>query len=125
MKYAIIAALFVFALAQGSLAQDASQDLTRITEYLEDAKNKMIEEVNKVFQQNDLAAQAQTMLEGSRTQLEALAPQVEEQLRTVLSTVEEQVKPLQEQMQPLLQNLQREMEALVQKLTEKAKAIAN
>ncbi|KAK7899021.1 hypothetical protein WMY93_019874 [Mugilogobius chulae] len=125
MKYAIIAALCVFALAQGSLAQDASQDLAKLTQYFEEAKNKMMEEMNKLFQQNDLANQAQTMLEGSRAQLEAFAPQMEEHLKTVLSTVEEQVKPLQAQVQPILENFQREMETITQKLTEKAKALAN
>uniref|UniRef100_A0A3B4BIX0 Antifreeze protein type IV n=1 Tax=Periophthalmus magnuspinnatus TaxID=409849 RepID=A0A3B4BIX0_9GOBI len=116
----------------GSLAQDSSQDLASITQYLEDAKNKMIEEMNKIVKKNNIANiflylsnHTTSFCVSAKAQLEAIAPQVEQQLKTVLSTMEETVKPLQEQMQPLLENFQREMEVLAQKLTEKAKAIAN
>uniref|UniRef100_A0A8C6WFW1 Uncharacterized protein n=1 Tax=Neogobius melanostomus TaxID=47308 RepID=A0A8C6WFW1_9GOBI len=124
MKYAIIAALFVFALAQGSLAQDASQDLAQVTQVLEDMKNKMTEEVNKLLQ-TDFSNQAQTWIESSKTQLEAMAPQMQEQMKGLMTTMEEQMKPLQAQMQPMMENLQKQMEGIFQKLTEQAQAIAN
>lgn len=128
MKYTIIATLFVLALAQGSLAQDA-QDLEKISQYLEEMKTKMTQEMTQIFQNHDLANQAQTFFEERRTQLEALAPQVQEQLQSVATTVEEQIKPLatnmQAQMQPMLDNFQKQVEAIFQKMTEQAKALAN
>ncbi|XP_030003662.1 type-4 ice-structuring protein LS-12-like [Sphaeramia orbicularis] len=124
MKFTLIATLVVLALAQGSLAQDAT-DLEKLTQYFEDMKAKMTE----MIRNQDVATQAQALLEQGRTNLEPLTSQVQEQLRTITTKLEEQVKPLAEnvqaQMQPMIDQFQQEMQNIFNKVMEQTKAIGN
>ncbi|XP_008298957.1 type-4 ice-structuring protein LS-12-like [Stegastes partitus] len=121
MKFSLIVAVVVLALAQGSFAQDSS-DLERFAQYFEEMKTKMTEMIGN----QDLTNQADNF---RRTQLEPLAAQVQEQLKSVATNVEEQVKPLtaniQAQLQPMLVDFKKQMEDILQKLTEQGRAIAN
>ncbi|KAI3358630.1 hypothetical protein L3Q82_015040 [Scortum barcoo] len=123
MKFSLIAAVVVLALAQGSFAQDAT-DLQKLGQYFEEMKNKMTQDLMELMGNQDLANQAQTFIEDRRAQLEPLATQVQEQLKTVAVNMEEQIKPLaasmQAQMQPMIETFQREMEAILQKMTQKS-----
>ncbi|XP_045914015.1 type-4 ice-structuring protein LS-12-like isoform X2 [Micropterus dolomieu] len=128
MKFSLIAAVVVLALAQGSFAQDAA-DLERLGQYFEEMKNKMTVELTEILRNQDLANQAQTFMADKKTQLEPLAAQIQEQLRTVATSVEEQVKPLaanvQAQIQPMVDNFQKQVEAIFQRLTEQVRAVGN
>ncbi|XP_071357019.1 type-4 ice-structuring protein LS-12-like [Trachinotus anak] len=128
MKFSLIAAVVLLALAQGSFAQDAS-DLEKLGQYFEQLKNKMTQELTEILRNQDLASQAQTFLEDRKTQLEPLASQVQDQLRNAAANVEEQIKPLaasvQAQLQPMVDNFQKQMEAILQRMTENARAIGN
>ncbi|AWP21593.1 putative type-4 ice-structuring protein-like [Scophthalmus maximus] len=124
MKFTLIAAVVVLALAQGSFAQDAA-DLEKLGQFFEDLKNKITLEVTELIQSQDLANQAQTYMEDRKTQLEPLAAQVQEQLRTAAAKMEEHVKPLTDNMQPMVEKLQKQLEALFQGLTDQARAIGN
>ncbi|XP_023135734.2 type-4 ice-structuring protein LS-12-like [Amphiprion ocellaris] len=120
MKFSLIAAVVVLALAQGSFAQDAT-DLEKLSQYFEDMKTKMTTELTAIMQNQDFANQAETV----RTQLEPLATKLKE----VATNIEEQLKPLtdniQAQAQPMVDNFQKQMEAIFQKVTEHTKALAN
>ncbi|XP_051245990.1 type-4 ice-structuring protein LS-12 [Dicentrarchus labrax] len=124
MKFSLIVAVVVLALAQGSFAQDVT-DLERLGQYFEEMKNKMTQDLTEIINKQDLTSQAQSI----QTQLEPLAAQIQEQLKTVASNVEEQIKPMatsmQAQIQPMVDNFQKQVEAIFQKLTEQAKAIGN
>ncbi|XP_040908940.1 type-4 ice-structuring protein LS-12-like [Toxotes jaculatrix] len=126
MKFALIAAVVLLALAQGSFAQDAS-DIEKLGQYFEDLKNKMTQELTEIMSNQELTNQAQTFLVDKKAQLEPLATQIQEQLRTAAANVEEQIKPLaanvQAQMQPMVENFQRQVEAIFQRLTEQARAL--
>uniref|UniRef100_A0A3B4XNG6 Type-4 ice-structuring protein LS-12-like n=2 Tax=Seriola lalandi dorsalis TaxID=1841481 RepID=A0A3B4XNG6_SERLL len=128
MKFSLIAAVVLLALAQGSFAQDVS-DLEKLGQYLEELKNKMTLELTEIIRNQDLTNQAQTFLEDKKTQLEPLASQLQDQLRTAAASVEEQIKPLavnmQAQIQPMVDNFQKQMEALIQRMTENAQPIDN
>ncbi|XP_044027161.1 type-4 ice-structuring protein LS-12-like [Siniperca chuatsi] len=128
MKFSLIAAVVVLALAQGSFAQDVA-DLERLGQYFEEMKNKMTLDLTEMIQNQDLANQAQTFMEDKKTQLEPLAAQIQEQLKTVATNVEEHIKPLaanvQAQIQPMVDNFQKQVEAIFQKLTEQARAVGN
>uniref|UniRef100_A0A4W6DZC4 Antifreeze protein type IV n=2 Tax=Lates calcarifer TaxID=8187 RepID=A0A4W6DZC4_LATCA len=121
MKFSLIAAFVLLALAQGSFAQDAA-DLERIGQYFEELKNKMTQDLTEIIRNHDLANQAQTFLEDKKTQLEPLATQIQEQLRTAATNLEEHVKPLaanvQTQIQPMMENFQKQLEAIFQRMTE-------
>uniref|UniRef100_A0AAV2K475 Uncharacterized protein n=1 Tax=Knipowitschia caucasica TaxID=637954 RepID=A0AAV2K475_KNICA len=112
MKFTIIAALCVFAMAQGSLAQDAAADLTKI---LNDGKNSLLEQI-KNFQQGDLTNTAQDLLEKTRTQLENIAPQVEAAIASL--------DPAKQELSATMVNLQKQMEAVMKKLLDTTKTIA-
>ncbi|XP_070778364.1 type-4 ice-structuring protein LS-12-like [Enoplosus armatus] len=126
MKFSLIAAVVVLALAQGSFAQDVA-DLERLGQYFEEMKNKMTQELTEIIRNQDLTNQAQTFMEDKKTQLEPLAAQIQEQLRTAAANMEEQIRPLaanvQAQMQPLMDNFQKQVEAILQRLTQQG--IAN
>ncbi|KAF7662795.1 hypothetical protein LDENG_00226880 [Lucifuga dentata] len=131
MKFSIIAALVVFALAHGSLAQDTTE-LEKLDQYFETMKNKMTQELSKMaelFNTEDLTSQAQTFLENQRTQLESISSHLQDQLKAISTTAEQQLKPMadniQAQIQPMLENIQKQMEVLQQQLAEKTKPIAN
>ncbi|XP_034747140.1 type-4 ice-structuring protein LS-12-like [Etheostoma cragini] len=126
MKFCLIAAVVLLALAQGSFAQDAS-NLESLTRYFEEMKNKMVQELTGIISNQDLANQAQTFMEDKKTQLEPLFSQIQEQLKTVSASVEEQIKPLAASVQAQLQsdNFKQQLESIFQKLTEQTKAIDN
>merc|ERR1711915_127125 len=128
MKFSLIAAVVLLALAQGSFAQDMA-DLERLGQQFEELKNKMTMELTELLRNQELTSQAQTFLEDRKTQLEPIVAQVQEQLRTAATSMEEQIKPLaanvQAQVQPMVDNFKTQMEALLQRLVENAKAIGN
>ncbi|KAF1381679.1 hypothetical protein PFLUV_G00156450 [Perca fluviatilis] len=126
MKFSLIAAVVLLALAQGSFAQDVS-DLESLGRYFEEMKNKMVQDLTEIIRNQDLANQAQTFIEEKQTQLEPLVAQIQEQLKTVAASVEEQIKPLAANVQAQLQvdNFKQQMESIFQKLTEQTKAIGN
>ncbi|XP_054619339.1 type-4 ice-structuring protein LS-12-like [Dunckerocampus dactyliophorus] len=129
MKFSIIAAFVVFALAQGSLAQDATGELQRISQYFEEMKNKMTQQLTDFVRTHDLNSQAQTFLEEQKAQFEPLVAKIQEQLQSIATSVEGQVQPMaanvQAQIEPMVQRFQEQMEAIVKQLTEQAKAITN
>ncbi|KAM4631178.1 uncharacterized protein ACJ7VT_000687 [Polymixia lowei] len=123
MKYTLIAAFVVLALAQGSLS--AETDIEKMTQFFEDMKTKLVataQEMSETIRVQDLASQAQT-------HLEPLATQIQEQLKPFAATVEEQLKPLatnvQAQIQPMVQNFQNQMEEMFRQLMTQAKAVGN
>merc|ERR1712035_200253 len=124
MKVSLIVAVVVLALAQGSFAQDAT-DFERLTQYFEEMKNRMTQELTDFVRNQDLQSQAQNI----QTQLEPLVAKIQDQMRTAAAGVEEQIKPMaahvQTQMQPVLDNFQKQVETILQTLTEPAKAISN
>ncbi|XP_047460529.1 type-4 ice-structuring protein LS-12-like [Mugil cephalus] len=126
MKFSLIAAVVVLALAQGSFAQDAA-DIERLGQYFEEMKTKMTQELTEMIRTRDLASEAQTFLEDRKSQLEPLAAQIQQQLQSVATSVEEQIKPMaasvQTQVQPMLESFQKQMELMFQKMAEQAKAI--
>merc|ERR1712035_281543 len=117
MKLSLIVAVVVLALAQGSFAQDVT-DFERLTQYFEEMKNRMTQELTDLIRNQDL-----------QTQLEPLVAKVQEQMRTAATNVEEQLKPMatnvHTQMQPVLESFQKQVESIMQTLTEQAKAIGN
>ncbi|XP_028317203.1 type-4 ice-structuring protein LS-12-like [Gouania willdenowi] len=130
MKFSLIAAVVVLALAQGSFAQDApNMDLESITQYFEELKTKMTKELTTFMENQDLANQAQTFLEDKKTQLEPLVTQFQAQIKSAATTVEEQIQPLaanvQTQIQPLIDNFQNQMQELMKKIKDQTLAIAN
>ncbi|CAI5690836.1 unnamed protein product [Oreochromis niloticus] len=124
MKFSLIVAVVVLALAQGSFAQEAF-NLDNLSQYFEDLRNRMPQDLGEIIRNPDLVNQARTFLEERKAQLEPLATQVQEQLRAASTNVEEQLKPLATQLQPMFENLQRQVEAMVQKMREQAAAISN
>ncbi|XP_070702856.1 type-4 ice-structuring protein LS-12-like [Pempheris klunzingeri] len=126
MKFSLIAAVVVLALAQGSFAQDVT-DLEKLGKYFEDMKTKIAQDLTEIIRTQDLATQAQTFIEDRKTQIEPLAAQFQEQLRTVASSVEQQIKPLtadvQAQIQPMVQQFQKQVEDLFQRVMGQARAI--
>ncbi|XP_076006155.1 type-4 ice-structuring protein-like [Genypterus blacodes] len=127
MKFSLIAALVVFALAQGSQAQ-VPGDIQRLTEYFEEMKNKMTEELNKMVDTQDLASQAQTFMESQTARLEPIAAQLQEKLKTISANVEEQIRPMTENVQaqvpPMMEKLQTYVDALLQQVAERTKAVS-
>ncbi|XP_031152064.1 type-4 ice-structuring protein LS-12-like isoform X2 [Sander lucioperca] len=126
MKFSLIVAVVLLALAQGSFAQDVS-DLESLGRYFEEMKNKMVQDMTEIIRNQDLANQAQTFMEEKKTQLEPLVAQIQEQLKTVAASVEEQIKPLAANVQAQLQvdNFKQQMESIFKKLTEQTMAIDN
>ncbi|XP_077362198.1 type-4 ice-structuring protein-like [Festucalex cinctus] len=124
----IIAAFVVIALAQGSLAQDAS-DLEMISQKFEEIKNKVTEELTKLINTQDLGAQAQAFLEQQKNQFEPMMTKVQEQMQAAAASMQEQIGPMatnfQAQMQPMLKTFQDQMDALLKQLTDQAKALTN
>uniref|UniRef100_A0A3Q1GK09 Type-4 ice-structuring protein LS-12-like n=1 Tax=Acanthochromis polyacanthus TaxID=80966 RepID=A0A3Q1GK09_9TELE len=98
MKFSLIAAVVVLALAQGSFAQDAS-DLEKLTTYFEEVKNTMTAKMTELMNHQDVANHADNI----RTQLEPLT-----------AKLRETVTNLQAQAQPVVENLQKQMEAILQ-----------
>merc|ERR1712035_181161 len=109
-KLSLIVAVVVLALAQGSFAQDVT-DFGRLTQYFEEMKNRMTQELTDLIRNQDLQTQAQNI----QTQLEPLVAKVQEQMRTAAANVEEQLKPM-------ATNVQKQVESIMQTLTEQAKA---
>ncbi|XP_056153784.1 type-4 ice-structuring protein-like [Lampris incognitus] len=131
MKYSIIAAIVVLALARGSLSAE-SPEVEQMTQFFEDMKNKLMataQELSESIRTQELANQAQTFLEDGRAKLEPLATQIHSQLKPIATNVEEQLKPLaanvQAQLQPMVENFQTQMEEMFRNLMEQAKAIGN
>ncbi|KAM6974431.1 type-4 ice-structuring protein-like [Tautogolabrus adspersus] len=128
MKFALIAAVALIALAQGSFAQDAT-DLEKLSQYFEEMKTKITADLTEMINNQDLANQAQTFIADKKTQLEPLATQIQEHLKTYASTVEEQIKPLaanvQTQVQPMIDNFQTQVEAIFKRLMDQTQAIGN
>ncbi|XP_029975979.1 type-4 ice-structuring protein-like isoform X1 [Salarias fasciatus] len=128
MKFSLIAAVVVLALAQGTFAEEATvQD--KLTQYFEEIRAKMTEELSTLISNHDLANQASTFLQDKKTQLEPLASQFHGQVQAAASSVQEQIKPLaenvQSQLQPVIDNFQKTMEDVLRQLTEQARTIAN
>ncbi|KAI9539997.1 hypothetical protein NQZ68_001930 [Dissostichus eleginoides] len=126
MKFSLIAAVVLLALAQGSFAQDTA-DLEKLGQYLEDMKNKMVLDLTEIIRTHDLANQATSFVNDRKTQLEPLVAHIQEQLQTVASNAEAQIKPLaanvQAQFQPQIDSFQQQMEAIFQQLTRPAAPI--
>ncbi|XP_022069052.1 type-4 ice-structuring protein LS-12-like [Acanthochromis polyacanthus] len=129
MKFSLIAAVVVLALAQGSFAQDAS-DLEKLTTYFEEVKNTMTAKMTELMNHQDVANHADNI----RTQLEPLTAKLREtvtnlqaQAQPVMENIQAQAQPMMEniqaQAQPVVENLQKQMEAILQKLQEQAKAL--
>ncbi|CAN9503919.1 unnamed protein product [Ophioblennius macclurei] len=128
MKYTLIAAVVVLALAQGSFAQDASM-AEHLTRYFEELKTKMTEDFTALVNNQELTSKASTLLQDGKTKLEPLVAQVQEQIQALSSSVQEQMKPLtdnaQTQIRPVLENLQKTMEDMIKQLSDQAQAIGN
>ncbi|CAG5885189.1 type-4 ice-structuring protein-like [Menidia menidia] len=126
MKFFLLAAVALLALAHGSVAQDAA-DLQKLSQYLDEMKAKVAQDLGQILGNPDLAGQAQTFLEENKKKLEPLAAQVQEQLKSATSNMDETLRPLAEQMQaqvqPMIEDFQKQMEGIFQKLTQQAKAI--
>merc|ERR1712002_1204084 len=116
MKFSLIAAIVVLALAQGSLSAEVP-DLERIGQYFEEMKNKLTQELTDTIRVQELA-QAQTFIQDQKTQLEPVASQFQEQLKSVAATLEEQFKPLaanaQAQFQPMINDFNKQMQDILQ-----------
>ncbi|XP_033949818.1 type-4 ice-structuring protein LS-12-like [Pseudochaenichthys georgianus] len=128
MKFSLIAAVVLLALAQGSFAQDAV-DLEKLGQYLEEMKNKMIQDLTEIIQTHDLANQATSFVNEKKTQLQPLVAQIQEQLQTVASNAEAQIKPLaanvKAQFQPQIDSFQQRVAEIIQQLTRPAAPISN
>ncbi|XP_029298442.1 LOW QUALITY PROTEIN: type-4 ice-structuring protein LS-12-like [Cottoperca gobio] len=128
MKFSLIAAVVLLALAQGSYAQDAA-DLEKLGQYFEDMKNKMVQDLTQIISSHDLGNQAQTFVQDKKIQLEPLVAQIQEQLRTVATNAEAQITPLaanvQAQLQPQIDSFKKQMEAIFQQLTNPSAPIEN
>merc|ERR1712002_218814 len=126
MKFSLIAAIVVLALAQGSLSAEVP-DLERIGQYFEEMKNKLTQELTDTIRVQELAQQAQTFIQDQKTQLEPVASQFQEQLKSVAATLEEQFKPLaanaQAQFQPMINDFNKQMQDILQRVMDQAKAI--
>uniref|UniRef100_A0A3Q3D3X8 Type-4 ice-structuring protein LS-12-like n=1 Tax=Hippocampus comes TaxID=109280 RepID=A0A3Q3D3X8_HIPCM len=124
----IIAAFVVIALAQGSLAVDATE-MEMIGQKFEEIKNKMTEELSKMINTQELGSQAQAFLEQQRNQFEPMMTKVQEQMKAAAASMQEQLEPMttnfQAQMQPMVLKFQEQMEAILRQLTEQAKAMTN
>ncbi|XP_076611449.1 type-4 ice-structuring protein-like [Chaetodon auriga] len=124
MKFSLIAAVVVLALAQGSFAQDVP-NLDRLGQFFEEMKNKMTQELTQIIRNPDFASHTQNL----QTQLEPIAAKIHEQLQTVVANVEEQIKPMtsgmQSQILPAVDQFQKQVEAILQTLTDQARAVAN
>ncbi|XP_058474480.1 type-4 ice-structuring protein-like [Solea solea] len=123
MKFSLIAAVVLLAVAQASFAQDAAN--IDIVHMIEEFKNKMSHQITEVISNQDLANQAQNI----KTQLEPLAAQVQEQVKAAMAQMEEQVKPLaseaQAQLGPIVEKFQKQMEDYLQTLMDQARALGN
>ncbi|KAK5855026.1 hypothetical protein PBY51_005166 [Eleginops maclovinus] len=128
MKFSLIAAIVLLSLAQGSFAQDTA-DLEKFGQYLEEMKNKMVQDLTEIMSTHDVANQAQSFVNEKRVQLEPLVSQIHEQLKTIATNAEAQIKPLaanvQSQFQPQIDSFQQQVEAIFQQLTKPAAPIAN
>ncbi|TKS88306.1 Type-4 ice-structuring protein LS-12 [Collichthys lucidus] len=113
MKFSLIVAVVVLALAQGSFAEELPT-LESISRYFEEIRNKMTQELTEIIQKQDLANHAQNI----QTQLEPLAAKFQEQLKTVATNVEEQI-------QPMIQDFQGQIQPLLRRLVEQAKPVTN
>ncbi|XP_060948750.1 type-4 ice-structuring protein-like [Limanda limanda] len=123
MKFTLIAAVVLLALAQGSIAQDAG-DLEQVSQYFEEMKNKMTADVTAFLGSQDLAGQAQTFVQDRKTQLEPLAAQIQEQLQTAAAKLEEHMKPLAENVQPMVETFKKQMEDLLKRLMDQTQMVA-
>merc|ERR1712002_443293 len=112
MKFSLIAAIVVLALAQGSLSAEVP-DLERIGQYFEEMKNKLTQELTDTIRVQELAQQAQTF--------------IQDQKKSVAATLEEQFKPLaanaQAQFQPMINDFNKQMQDILQRVMDQAKAI--
>ncbi|KAM4539650.1 type-4 ice-structuring protein-like [Odontesthes bonariensis] len=126
MKFSLIAAVVLLALAHGSFAQDAA-DLDKLSAYFEEIKAKMTQDLSQILSNQDLASQAQTFLDDNKKTLEPLAAQVHDQLKSVATSMDDKLRPLAERMQgefqPMIETFQKQVEDLFQRMTEQGKAI--
>ncbi|TMS18063.1 type-4 ice-structuring protein LS-12 [Larimichthys crocea] len=124
MKFSLIVAVVVLALAQGSFAEELPS-LERLSQYFEEIKNKMTQELTEIIQSQDLTNHAQNI----QTHLEPLAAKFQEQLKTVATNMEDQIKPMAagigSQIQPMIQDFQAQIEPLLRRLADQAKAVTN
>ncbi|CAL8396799.1 type-4 ice-structuring protein [Gadus morhua] len=123
MKYTLIAAIVVLALAQGTLAVEQSPELEKMAQFFEGMKTELMATVQKVSE----SLQSQTIIEDGRTQLEPIMTQIQEHLAPLATSVQEKVTPLAEDMQqklkPYVDEFQSELESVLRKLLDQAKAI--
>uniref|UniRef100_A0A667XL62 Apolipoprotein A-IV a n=1 Tax=Myripristis murdjan TaxID=586833 RepID=A0A667XL62_9TELE len=112
----------------GSRAAQATE-LENISQFFENLKNKLTQDLTDAIQVQEVASQAQTFVENKRTELEPVVSQIQDQLRTAAAKVEEQLKPLAEnmqaQVQPMVDDFQKQMEDILNKLIGQARAIGN
>uniref|UniRef100_A0A3P8WAS5 Type-4 ice-structuring protein LS-12-like n=1 Tax=Cynoglossus semilaevis TaxID=244447 RepID=A0A3P8WAS5_CYNSE len=113
MKFTLIAAVVLLALAQGSFAQDANLDIVK---YFEDFRTKLTQDMATLVGNPELATQTENFLQEKKTQLEPLAAKIQEQVKTVAANA-------QAQFQPMMESLQTQMEDFFQRLTEQRKKV--
>ncbi|CAF99350.1 unnamed protein product [Tetraodon nigroviridis] len=106
MKVAVIVAVALLALAQGSFGQEASE-VEKLGQYIDTLKTQILSSVN-----------AQTL----QSQLEPVAAQLQEQLKSFTTSLEEQIKPMatnvQAQIQPMVQSFQDQITTFIKQLGE-------
>ncbi|CAL8298601.1 unnamed protein product [Lota lota] len=124
MKYTLIAAIVVLALAQGTLSAE-SPELEKMTQFFEGMRTELMATVQKLSE----TLQSQTFIEDGKTQLEPIMTQIKENLAPLAATVQEKVTPLaenvQETLKPFVDEFQTELEVMFRKLVDQAKAIGN
>ncbi|XP_074543278.1 type-4 ice-structuring protein-like [Halichoeres trimaculatus] len=124
MKFILIAAVALLALAHGSYAEEVS-DLERLSQYFEEMKTKLTRDLSELVNNQDMAGQATSFINEGRTHLEPLLTQFQDKMKNV----EEQVRPLaanvQAQAQPLIDNFQEQVQAIFKKLMDQTPAVAN
>merc|ERR1712035_62966 len=88
MKFTLIAAVVLLALAQGSFAQEAT-DLEKLTQYFDLLKEK-VSEVAAHLQSQQLATDVQTFMNDRRVEIEPLAAKLQEQVGSAAANVQTQ-----------------------------------
>ncbi|XP_041664925.1 type-4 ice-structuring protein-like [Cheilinus undulatus] len=124
MKYILIAAVALLALAQGSFAQEAT-DLEKLTQYFETMKTQLTEFINN----HQLADQAQSFLSERSAAMEPTVTQIKEQLRATFASAQDQIRPLAEnvqaQAQPMMDEFQSQVQELLNRFMDQTQALRN
>uniref|UniRef100_H3CUT1 Antifreeze protein type IV n=1 Tax=Tetraodon nigroviridis TaxID=99883 RepID=H3CUT1_TETNG len=122
MKVAVIVAVALLALAQGSFGQEASE-VEKLGQYIDTLKTQILSSVNAQF----LTTQPATTFHlcprrTLQSQLEPVAAQLQEQLKSFTTSLEEQIKPMatnvQAQIQPMVQSFQDQITTFIKQLGE-------